>query len=314
IFAQLSGLVAGIALAILGYGVYALVYSTLINTVVGTLLVVLEGLKFHKPALYFSYQNVKTYMSFGLYQLGEKLMNYLNSDVDTLIIGKFVGVESLGVYSLAKNFISKPYQVINPILTKIGFPLMAKVQNDNHILQRFYKGIVTILSYINFPLHLFVFAFPELVVNIIFGDKWDQAIIPLKILALCYLLRSTMNPIGSLQLAKGKANYGFYWNLVQFLALPLVMYLSSFWGIIGICIGITLFQFVMFSVIGKVMVEKLCGLRIKEYYAIFIKPFVYCFISYLVTKLSLQIIEFDSIIIDFLYTGIVFISFYGIIV
>lgn len=272
IVSQGFGFLSGIWLAMSGWGVYALVFSNIVTTAVSTVTLIIAGYKIYKPTFHFRIADIRPFVSFGMYQMGEKVVNYFNHEADTLIIGKLLDISSLGVYNIAKSFVIKPFQVINPILTKISFPIMAKVQNDDIAIRKIYKSMVEVLSYINFPIFAYMFFFPKDIVLLIFGHEWLNAIIPLKILSIYALLRSTMNPVGSLLLAKGKAGLAFYWNLVQFIFLPVFIYIGSFWGIIGVCIVLVIFQSIPFSITGTLMIKRMCGMKEKDYYSSFIWP------------------------------------------
>lgn len=304
IISQIFGFVVGVIGALAGWGVYALVASNLIITIVSTITLLIIGLRFHRPSLYFKMDNVKPFLSFGLFQMGEKIVNFLNHEADVLIVGKVLDVSTLGVYNIAKNFIIKPYQVFNPILTKIGFPLMAKLQHDPLGLKRVYKSMMEVLSYVNFPIFIYIAFFPQDVVELVFGPEWRDAIEPLRILSIYALFRSTMNPIGSLQLAKGRADLGFYWNLVQFMFLPITIYIGSFWGIIGVCVSLMSFQFLSFSSIGTIMLKRLSGMKEREYYSIFIFPLLLS----LIISFSVSFIHFQD---GFIGSGIARLLLYG---
>ncbi|MGH2623948.1 MAG: oligosaccharide flippase family protein, partial [Sphingobacterium sp.] len=128
--------------------VYALVYSNLISSIISTILLLIFGLNRHKPKLIFSIKSLKGkgFFEFGLYQMGEKMLNYFSGNFDTLIIGKVLGMNALGLYNIAKTLSLKPYQILNPIITKVAFPLFAKVQDDVILLKRAYLKIVNLLS------------------------------------------------------------------------------------------------------------------------------------------------------------------------
>lgn len=298
VFSQIFSFLVGILLAIGGYGVYALVFSNLAMTIISTILLVWVGIKFHRPSFFFSFNGVREFLTFGMYQMGEKIVNYMNHEIDSLIIGKMLGMQSLGVYNIAKSFVIKPFQVVNPILTRIGFPIMAKIQNDDDRLGKVYTMMISVLAYLNFPIFVFMFVYPELVVHLMFGKQWDVAITPLRILSIYSLLRSTINPIGTLQLAKGRADMGFYWNLVQLLILPISVYIGSFWGIIGVCISLSIFQFLSFIAVGHFMIKRLCNLNLYVYYRQFLKPLVYSCVVGGITYALYYLLNKDTLIIN----------------
>ena len=266
------GLIVGSILGYLGYGVYALVLSSLVSTCVSTVLLVLIGIRMHKPGFYFNYAEIKEFLSFGVFQLGEKMVNYFNTEVDSIIIGKFLGVESLGGYSIVKSFVMRPAQVINPIITKVSFPLMAKVNEDIAKVKYIYLKTLGLLSTLNFPLFLFMIFFAEPVVMIVFGKEWINTAVLLRILAAYALVRSTVNPIGSLQMARGRADLGFYWNMVLLIFVPLTVWIGSYWGIVGVCWAFFILQCSFSIPVWYFMVNKLSEASFKEYYATILYP------------------------------------------
>lgn len=231
ILTKLVALIVSVVFAYYNYGVYALVYGVLAGTILQTLVFVYKGLREYTISFVFRLSDVREFLSFGLYQMAEKTLNYFNSQIDTLLIGKFLGVETLGVYNIAKQIIMKPIQIINPIVSKVTFPVMAKIQNDTERLKEIYLKTINLLSSINFPIYLFMLITAPQLVPLMFGEQWMDAVIIVQILSLYGALRSIGNPVGALLLAKGRADWGFYWNLGLFFYVPIVIYLFSQWGI-----------------------------------------------------------------------------------
>lgn len=273
ILSKIVILLSGSAFGFLGYGVYSLVYSNIIGIVISTLLVLIIGLKEHKPRFHFSYSDVQPFLSFGMFQMGEKVMNYFNSQIDNIIIGKFLGMDALGTYNIAKNLVMRPAQIINPIITKVTFPVMAKIQSDIPKLRGVYLKSLRLMSSVNFPIFMFMTFFSNEIVDVMFGDKWKQAGPVLAILAFYSLVRSTGNPVGSLQLARGRADWGFYWNLVLLIFVPVTIYVGSGYGVLGVCYAFLLLQLLLFPIGWKFMIVRLCEANFKEYLVAFAIPF-----------------------------------------
>ena len=245
ILTKLVALIVSIVFAYYNYGVYALVYGVLAGTILQTLVFVYKGLREYTISFVFRLSDVREFLSFGLYQMAEKTLNYFNSQIDTLLIGRLLGVEILGVYHIAKQIIMKPIQIINPIVSKVTFPVMAKIQNDTDRLKEIYLKAINLLSSINFPIYLFMLITAPQLVPLMFGEQWVDAVIILQILSIYGALRSIGNPVGSLLLAKGRADWGFYWNLGLFFYVPIVIYLFSragietlSWGMVGIMVSL----------------------------------------------------------------------------
>ena len=260
--------------ALNGYGVYSLVYATLTSVSISNLIFMLQGLREHKPSFLYKHSEIKSLISFGLFQMGERSINYFNSQFDVILIGKLLGTEALGIYSVAKTLVMKPAQIINPIITKVTFPIMSIVQNDKKQLKNIYLKTINYLCSVNFPIYIAIAILAEPLVLFLFGDKWVESIVILQILSAYFMFRSIGNPVGSLQLAKGRADLGFYWNLGVVFIVPLAIYLGSFYGLVGIAISLLILQFLLNFPNWYFMVKPLCGAGFKEYFKEILMPFL----------------------------------------
>src|SRR5699024_6754222 len=77
--------VVAVVLACLNYGVYALVFANLASAFISAVLLVYLGVKDYRPKFIFSLRSIKNkgFFSFGLFQMGEKLIQYFNNNFDT---------------------------------------------------------------------------------------------------------------------------------------------------------------------------------------------------------------------------------------
>jgi lipopolysaccharide exporter len=221
-----------------GFGVFSLVYGQLAGTSAKVFMLFIKGWRKWRPSLHFSGAGLKMYVNFGLYQIGERLVNYFNSNLDYLLIGSMLGAKGLGYYTLAHNLVLRPSQLINPVITKVAFPVFSRIQNDTDRLKRGYLKILQLLSIINFPIMAGIAVLAPIMVPIIFGEQWLPSIILIQILSIVGLLRSTSNPVGSLLLAKGRADLGFKWNLILTLTQVPGLYIGArLGGAIGVAIA-----------------------------------------------------------------------------
>jgi len=279
IISGLVSFVVAVVCAINGFGVYSLVYATLTNVSISNLIFMLLGLREHKPSFIYKYSEIESLISFGLFQMGERSINYFNSQFDVILIGKILGAESLGIYSIAKILVMKPAQIINPIITKVTFPIMSTIQNDRTQLKNIYLKTINYLCSVNFPIYVAIAILAEPLVLVLFGDNWTESIVILQILSFYFMFRSIGNPIGSLQLAKGRADLGFYWNLWQLLCIPLAIYLGSFYGLVGVAISLLSLQVLLSLPNWYFMVEPLCGAGFNEYFKEVLVPLSNTFLS-----------------------------------
>ena len=299
--------------ALTGQGVYSLAYAMLTKALVSSICFLLFGLKIHKPSLTYKHSEIKKYINFGMFQMGDNSVNYFASQIDTVIIGRILGIESLGIYSISKQLVTRPLQIINPILTKVAFPTMAKIQNDQNKLKNLYLKLISILCTISFPLYGLLILFTPEVILLMLGEKWLVAVPIMRILALSVAIVVIGNPIGSLLLAKGKIHWGFYWNLILFFILSVSIYFASWHGLITIAWFIVILKSLSMIFAWYFLVYPLCKPKFIEYFSIILKPFMIVIISgisayYFMGLCSNNILRIvlGSTIFSIIYSGISF--------
>lgn len=275
IIASFAGAVIAISTAFMGFGVWSLVWGQLTNAGVRTMLLIMAGWTKWSPLLHFRREDLKGYLSFGLYQMGERSINYFNSRVDQLLVGNLLGAQELGYYNFAFNLVLQPVSAINPVMTRVAFPVFAKMQNDIGGLRQSYIKMINMLSTVNAPLLFGLAAVAPLLIPLVFGQQWIPAVLLVQILAFYAFLRSTGNPIGSLQLAKGRADLGFRWNLaLLFITTPGVYIGAKLGDALGIAITLLLLVICYSIAIYKFMIRALIGSCAKSYALSILKPAV----------------------------------------
>jgi O-antigen/teichoic acid export membrane protein len=184
------------------------------------------GWRHHRPKLRLRRADLDGYLGFGLYQMGERMVNFLSANVDYILVGRFLGPSALGSYSVAYQLVVKPVYEFNPILTRVSFPAFAKKQHDDEALARGYAELIKLVGFVVVPLMAAVAALAPLIVPVLFGAKWDQAIPLLQILAVVGIARSLTSPAGDLILAKGRPDVNFKLNAFLLAAMSVAIYLA----------------------------------------------------------------------------------------
>lgn len=221
-------LITGFIFALNGMGVYTLPTSYVCGKSASGIMYFFFGWKYYHPVFEFEYASVKLQLSSGKYQVFEKFFNYVRANVDKFLIGKFLGADALGYFTLAQKLIEFPLSKINPGLNKILFPYFSRLQHRPLIIAKLYKNIITYLMAIISPFLLFLLFFAREWVSILFDEKY-YAIAPLiQILSVLGLLRSFSNIGGNLLIALGKFKVGFIWNFWWALIISCIIYISMF--------------------------------------------------------------------------------------
>ena len=240
ISSSVIGTVTAILTAFAGQGVYSLVWGQIVGASCRTLALVVVGWKNWRPSFRFSIKAIKEYIGFGLYQMGERGLNYFSWNLDKLLIGRLLGAEALGFYSVAYQLMLRPMQIINPVITKVAFPLFSKIQNDDLRLRNGYLQVVEVIAFVSMPVYFGMYAVSDSLVPLLLGQGWVDAVAIFNILVILGMFYSLGNPVGSLLLSKGRADLGFWLNVfAATISVPAII-IGSRWGTTGVAWALVL--------------------------------------------------------------------------
>lgn len=191
-----------------------------------------------------------------------------------ILIGRFLGAEALGIYSLAYQIVTIPVLKINPIVTRVAFPVFAKSQRDHSMLREGFLSMTNMLALISFPLLIGLAAVSDSFIEVVFGEKWLVAVPVLNILCIVGLLRVLMNPNGSILLAKGRADLAFYWDTGMLIVYGCALYAGVSTGslltVAWVYSGVSLLNFI----VGRWLMAYVIQLDMKVYLKSLGKPAV----------------------------------------
>ena len=305
IFSVIISFFTLIVLILYNVGIMAFIVATIVMVAMRTILLIINGIKYHKPQFVFNLFEIKEFLRFGLFSVGNDIISTITGHLDVIIIGKLLGTESLGIYNIMKELILRPAQLINPIITKVSFPTMAKFNHDLLQVKKIYLKVINYVASINFPIYIISIIFAQELVDIFLGEKWLPYISIFQILAIWALFRSIGNPVGSLIMALGKPHIEMYWNMLMVLYIPIQVYISSYWGIIGIAWGNVFNIFFLFIPGWYFLLYKVGNIYLREYIYSFTIPLGLSFIFGLITYLLVFLFTNIFYKLFFLVIGIV---------
>ena len=258
-------LLLAIILAVKGYGIYALVFSALLQYSLPNLVFFIRGIIIRPVLLYFNWTLAFPFLKIGIFEVGSQVMNYFNRDLDIIIIGKLFSAEILGGYSLAKQLVYRPAQIINPIITKIANPLLAKFQDNIEVLKTNYLKLIKIISSLNFIVYLLIIIFAPFIISILYGNNYESIVDVVRVLCVYMYIRSLGNPIGSLVIATGRTDRAFYWNLFSIAIMPIFIFIGSRYSIEMVALAMVAGFMVLFVPNWWYLVRYMTGATLKEF-------------------------------------------------
>jgi teichuronic acid exporter len=225
------GLVSSL-MALLNFGVWSLVYGRIASQ---ALAVVMSTYKYPvklMPTL--KKKEFKELMSTGTGISLSSILLYGSSNVDYLIVGKFINPFALGLYTRAFNLMTQSITRIAGGIYTVLFPAFASAQHDKQKLKKAYLRTIKTVSYFVFPVQAVLIIDADYVIKGLYGSKWVGAIPVFRILAFGGILRTTLSYSGALAQATGYIYKEAFQQLVYFLILGSGALIAVRFGIEGV--------------------------------------------------------------------------------
>lgn len=168
-----SGLIA-IYLAWVGWGVWALVIQILLKSMLTMALMWFYSKA--RPSFKFSKTSFKSLFSFGSKILASSLLNNILSNLNAILIGRFLGAVQLGAYTRGTQNADIMFSMSSTALNNVLLPGLTSVQDDKVKLVRYSKSILRITSIITIPVFLGLAVMAEPIVLLLLTEKWIMAV------------------------------------------------------------------------------------------------------------------------------------------
>lgn len=267
------GVITGILLALQGAGVYSLVWGSLVHYIVSNSLLFKHGIRTNKPMFHYSFNETKTFLKIGMFQIGGQMVNYFNRDLDILLIGKIFGTDALGGYSLAKQFARRPMQILNPIIIRVASSVLPRYQKNDTKLRYLITDLLKSLGSIYALVYGAIAILSPHLVVIFFGKDLISITIYVQMFCVVQYFRAIGNSAGILVITKGRTDYDFYWNILVTLIMPVAVFLGSQVSIDFVIIMLGAVQLVLIIPVWYIFYYKLVRLNIKHYLKASLIPF-----------------------------------------
>lgn len=208
----ISGSVS-LALALLGYGVWALVAHYILYSLFSIIFIWL-AIKW-KPTRVFSINSIKELFKFGWKVLLAALINTIHIEFRNIIVGKFYSADDLAFLNRGQSFpklIST--NIINSIST-VSFSALSKLQDDRLRLKELSRKTVRITSFVMFPLLFGLAAIAEPLVYVLLTKKWIASVPYLQIACFSYLILIVQISVQDTINAMGRSDIYLYLDIAK---------------------------------------------------------------------------------------------------
>jgi len=287
IISAIISFAVAIILAIKGYGVWSLVFKTLVSNIIIAILFWIYTR--WKPSKKISRDSLKDLFGFGSNLLVASCIRNVYEKIIYVFIGKYFSASTLGFYTKSESFKNLPARSINKIIQKVTFPITAEIQDNSDDLRRAYSKIFSMTMIILFPMILGLASIAKPMIITLLGEKWHSSIIYLQLLCIAGMFYPLISLNITIAKIKKCSRFILKIELLKLVLVIPVLMIGFIFGINEMIISFALLNIAIFFIMGY-KTNKLIGYnawnQIKDVYkslltSIFMAVSVYSITSYI---------------------------------
>jgi len=255
---NLIGVILTLVLAYRGLGVWSLVIGMLTRETLVAVLV------YHQtgwlPRARFTSLSLRQTLTFSLNLSGARVAWYIYDNSDRLLVGKFLGDQVLGYYTMAIRLTTELASRVLAIINQVAFPLYSRLQDDLERLKRYFLISIQMTCIVIFPLLAGLSLVSGDLVPLLFKEKWTPMVPAVNILswaAMVIMIHSLAAPI---VLARGQPSLLLRFNLLSLAILPAAFFVATKYGLTGVCL-VWLLVFPLLALLWFSWAKKCIGFR-----------------------------------------------------
>jgi O-antigen/teichoic acid export membrane protein len=181
----LSG-IAGIGMALTGFGVWALVAQQLTSQVITTVLLYIYNRWW--PRVRFSMESFHELFGFGWKMMLSALLDAVWKELYQLVVGKFYNPATLGQYTRARHYAQLFSQNLTTVVQQVTYPVLSSIQDEKERMVSAYRRIIRMSMFATAALMFALAAVSEPLIYCMIGPKWHEASTYLTLICLASAL------------------------------------------------------------------------------------------------------------------------------
>lgn len=230
------GLIA-IPLAYMNWGVWALVFATITQELIKTILIIIY-VPHCKRAQFFDIKHIKELYKFAGGITLSGIFNKIATNADTLIIGKLLSVNLLGVYSRGYKLMQLPAGLFGSVLSSALFPALSSIKNEFDKTQKIHNKLIALTAFVIIPFSVLMFSVSNEIVSILLGPKWYDVGPVLQVLSMGIYFRIGYKINGEIIKSSGKVFQLTLAQITYAISIIVCSYIGHFNGIYGVAYGV----------------------------------------------------------------------------
>jgi O-antigen/teichoic acid export membrane protein len=236
---SVASLMAGTAIAIggaaIGYGYWALVASSVTTPLVASIGFWLAA--GWVPGMPTRRAGIRSLLHFGGTLTVNNVIAYIALNTDKVLVGRFLGVDAIGLYGRAFQLASIPTDSLNGVIGEVAFSALSRLQNDSDRLRSLFLTGFSFAFSLTLSITVACALFADDIVLVLLGPKWQAATEIVRLLAPTIVVMAVLNPVTWLINSLGLVRRSLRITLIYAPILILGCVLGLPYGAAGVAFG-----------------------------------------------------------------------------
>ncbi len=235
VVAQLAGIVVAVTVAVLGHGLWALVFQQITVAVVALSINVVNV--WWLPGLPRRQVSLRRFFRFGGNLFSTQAITYFTKNIDNIALGVVWGAVPLGLYSRAYQLLMMPLNQINAPMTGVALPVLSRIQHDQESYERYLARAQLVACYLTATVFAVAAGMAQPLVGVLFGPQWSKVAPIFAILAVGGIFRSVAQIAYWIYLSRGRTGAQLRLILWTRPIMIGIILAGLPWGPVGVAVG-----------------------------------------------------------------------------
>jgi O-antigen/teichoic acid export membrane protein len=230
--ASLLGAVTTLVLALSGAGAWSIVSGIVMVSASRALLLNAFCFSFFAPS--FQIGKLRHLAGFSGLAILERTLWYWYIQIDSFVVGRYLGASQLGLYGVGRQVASLPLERAMGIINSITLPAFSRIQDDSDQMRRGYLKLLRVGAAYAFPIFWGLALISDPLVKVVLGPKWLGSVIVIQLLCVSMPLRMLNSFTSTAVVAINRQDVNIKSLLQAIVVVPICVVVGAQWGVAGV--------------------------------------------------------------------------------
>jgi len=261
-----GGFAVTVSLAVLGYGAFSVAWGQMANVIIQLALSWAFLTRDWRPEFHFQWQEISRFVPYGFDIFLVNLTTSLTIQLDVLISGLFFPKDVFGSFAQPRDLCLKVMSSINPVVTRVGLPVIAQLQDDPVRAGEVYLRVIRMSASVCFPIYAGMALLAGDLLPALLGRQWTEAAALMPYIALWFAFRCIVNPLGSYMYAMGRSRHALWYQVAFATVVAVAAYIGSQFGAVILAMSMAVAYLIFSEVCWFFVLRPISHVRFMAYH------------------------------------------------